>query len=125
MDERRPEPDTLRKEDVDWDVVGAKLVPPKALDPCSDICCASGDGDEGLKETLGLGCVDDGGPMVPDVEAAKPLVVRVEMDRPVMLYGKAAEALRGTLALTSGRSNEAAEGDTGGLGRPLERPLMD
>lgn len=124
-DERRPEPDTLRKEEVDCDVAGAKLAPPKALEPCSDICCVSGEGDEGLKETLGRGCVEAGGPIVPAADAAKPLVVRVEMDRPVKLLEKAADVLRGTLVPVSGMSNEAAEGDTGGLGRLLERPLID
>ena len=54
-DERKPEPDTLRNEDVDCDPVGTKLAPPSPLDPCRDICCARGEGDEGLKETLGRG----------------------------------------------------------------------
>lgn len=53
---------------------------------------------------------------------AKPLVVRVEIER-VALAEKAAEALLGKLVPGSASSAVAVIGDTGGLGRPLERPL--
>ena len=61
--------------------------------------------------------------MVPAALVANPLVVRVEIDRPVTLLGNTDEALRGTLVPASGRSKEAVAGETGGLGRPVERPL--
>lgn len=62
--------------------------------------------------------------MVAVADPAKPLVVRVEIDRPVALVEKAPdETLRGELVPPSGRSKLAAAGETGGLGRPLERLL--
>ena len=61
--------------------------------------------------------------MLPVVEPANPLVVRVEMERPDTLDEKAADVLLGRLVPASGSSNWAEAGDAGGLGLPLERPL--
>lgn len=56
MDDRRPEPGTLlNDDDTDCEAEGAKPCPPADLGPGIDICCASGEGDEELKETLGRG----------------------------------------------------------------------
>ncbi len=50
-------------------------------------------------------------------------MVRVEKERPVALVGKAADTLRGALVAASGRSKVPVAGETGALGRPLERLL--
>ena len=55
-EERRPDPDALRNDGIVCEDVGA--APRPLRDPCIGICCAKGEGEEGLKETLGLGCED-------------------------------------------------------------------